>query len=57
MFITWEPLPSRYLKVNFDGSIRGRLGGVDFVIRRPISSLVVAGGCQLFKPLVLGVQL
>lgn len=57
IFISWKPLSSTFLKVNFDGSIMGSDGGVAFVIRDPDSRLVVAGDSWLFGPSILDAKL
>lgn len=35
VFISWEPPPLQYIKVNFDGSLRDSRGGASFVIYDP----------------------
>ncbi|XP_019701804.1 uncharacterized protein [Elaeis guineensis] len=52
VFISWEPPPLSYLRVNFDGSIRGRHGETGFVIRGLDSRLIVAGGTYLLEPMI-----
>ena len=47
LFIIWEPPPPSFLKVNFDGSIRGSRGDATFVIRGPNSRLIATSGCHL----------
>ena len=44
-FIFWEPLPLVYLKVNFDGSVKDKRSGADFVanhliIERDLATIV-----------------
>lgn len=57
VFITWEPPPLNYSKVNFDGSMRNSRGGVGFVIQGPNSRLVAVGRSHLFDIMVLIVEL
>ena len=55
--IFWEPPASRFVKVNFDGSVRDGRDGAGFVIGGPNGRLLVAGGFHLFEPSVLTVEL
>ncbi|XP_073101236.1 uncharacterized protein [Elaeis guineensis] len=42
--ISWEPPPSGFVKINFDGSVRNGRGGAGFVIRGPDGRLLTVGG-------------
>lgn len=46
VFISWEPLPSTFFNVNFDGNIMGSNERADFVIRGFNSRLVAACGSR-----------
>ena len=52
MFISWEPSPPSYLKVNFDCSVRGRTEGAGYIIQDWTSKLTAARGIHLHKPLI-----
>lgn len=54
VFISWEPVPSIFLKVNFDGSVMGTIGEAGFVIKGLDSRLVAVGGSHLFGPSIPG---
>lgn len=56
MFISWEPPPLWYIKVNFNKSVRDRWGGASFVIRGSGLGPVAIEGSYLFKPTVLVVE-
>ena len=45
--IFWQPPPSRFVKVNFDGSVRDNSGGIGYVIHSPDGRLLAAGGSLL----------
>lgn len=49
--------PLGFVKVNFDGSVRGALGGAGFVIRDSEGRLLAAGGSFLYEPSVPGAEL
>lgn len=57
VFISWEPLPPPFLKINFDGNVMDSDGRVGFAIRDPNSRLVVVGGNRLFGLFILEVKL
>lgn len=57
LFISWEPPPAIFVKVNFDGNIRGAKGDVGYVIKDPKDRLLATGGSILFEPFVLEVKL
>lgn len=43
VLISWELSPSRFFKVNFDGSVRGRDGGAGFIIHGSGFGIIAAG--------------
>lgn len=45
-----------YLKVNFDGSIRGRSGCASFMIHDLASRLMVVGGIYFYEPLISAME-
>ena len=57
LFISWEPPPPNFLKVNFDDSVIGSSSGAAFVIRGPDSRLVATAGSHLFDSSVLEAEL
>lgn len=57
IFISREPLPSAFFKVNFDDSIMASVGGASFVIKDLQSRLVVVGGNRLFSHSALEAEL
>nr|XP_010914529.2 ATP-dependent DNA helicase Q-like 1 [Elaeis guineensis] len=57
LFISLEPPPFRFVKVNFDGSIRDDRGGSEFVIRDPNLWMLAARGSPLYETPVLGAKL
>lgn len=40
----------RFVKINFDGSVRGAKGGIEFVSKDLEGRLLVAGGFTVFEP-------
>ena len=48
VFVIWEPPSPSFFKVNFNGSVGDRRGGVDFIINDHASRLVTIGGSHLF---------
>lgn len=52
VFISWESPPPGFVKVNFDGSVRGRMAGADFVIRDPDGLMMAASGRSLIDTYV-----
>lgn len=57
VFISWEPPPLWYIRVNFDGSVRDSRGSAGFVIHSTGLGLMVARGMQLFESTVLVAEL
>ena len=52
IFISWEPPPPRYIKINFDGSVKGWHGGAGFIVRGSGRGFIAARGGQLCDPTV-----
>ena len=47
----------RFVKVNFDGSVRDDRGGVDYVILSSDAKLLIADGSHLFELSIPGVEI
>lgn len=46
-----------FVKVNFDGNVRGAMGGVGYVIRDSYGKLLAVGGSFYLEPWILKVEL
>lgn len=57
IFISWKSSPSTFLKINFDGTIIGGIGGVDFIIQDPNLRLVAMRSSSRFELSILEVEL
>ena len=57
LFISWKPPHSRFVKINFDGNIRGGRGGLEYIIRDQDSRLLAVRGSPLFKPSIPDAEL
>lgn len=52
VFISLEPPPPQYIKVNFDGGVRGSRDGAGFVIHGSGMGLMATEKSHLYKPMV-----
>lgn len=57
LFISWKPPLLKFVKVNFDCSIRDGIGGVGFVICGSDTKLLAIGGSHIFEPFISRVEL
>lgn len=51
--VKWEPPPVNYIKVNFDGSVRGQAASAGFIIRDHDGRMISAGTQHLGEVSVL----
>lgn len=49
IFISWDPLPPSFLKVNFDSSLTDGRGGAGFIIRGLDFRLIATGDVRLVE--------
>lgn len=52
VFIFWEPLPSGFVKVNFNDSFNDARGGAWFMIQDLDARLLAVGGLSLIETFV-----
>ena len=57
LFISWESPPSRFVKMNFDGNIKGRRGRAKFIIRNSDDRFLTADSSHLFESSVPSMEL
>lgn len=57
LFISCKPPPPRFVKRNFDGSIKDAMGGARYIIWGLDGNLLAARSSRLFEPSILKVEL